>query len=87
MLNEMERFEPEIARAAQTVVGGIERDLDFLHLPSEPFRQAPKKSIDYAVMERKSLLPSFPSISVGRTSEVGAQRGTCSATTTTAMRR
>jgi mannose-1-phosphate guanylyltransferase/mannose-6-phosphate isomerase len=51
MLGEIERFEPEIAKAAQAAVGGMAKDLDFLRLPAEPFAEAPKKSIDYAVME------------------------------------
>jgi len=51
MLGEIERFEPEIAKAAQAAVGGMAKDLDFLRLPVEAFAEAPKKSIDYAVME------------------------------------
>ena len=31
---------------------GLQHDLDFLRLAAEPFARAPKKSIDYAVMER-----------------------------------
>jgi len=52
MLSEIARFEPDIAEAAKVAVGGITKDLDFLRLPAEAFAQAPKKSIDYAVMER-----------------------------------
>jgi mannose-1-phosphate guanylyltransferase / mannose-6-phosphate isomerase len=52
MLKELARFEPEIAKAAKAAVDGMTRDLDFLRLPVEAFRRAPKKSIDYAVMER-----------------------------------
>jgi len=52
MLSEITRFEPEIAKAAKAAVSGMTRDLDFLRLPAEAFTQAPKKSIDYAVMER-----------------------------------
>ena len=52
MLAEIEHFEPEMAQAAKEAVGGLQRDLDFLRLPAEPFGRAPKKSIDYAVMER-----------------------------------
>src|SRR6202166_218646 len=51
MLGEIERFEPEIAKAAQAAVGGMAKDLTFLRLPAEAFAEAPKKSIDYAVME------------------------------------
>jgi len=60
MLGEITRFEPEIAAAAHAAVGGIERDLDFLRLPAEPFRRAPKKSIDYAVMERTERAAVIP---------------------------
>ena len=52
MLGEIERFEPEMAAAAKEAVAGIRHDLDFLRLAAEPFARAPKKSIDYAVMER-----------------------------------
>ena len=52
MLNELIRFEPEIAYAAKAAVSGMTRDLDFQRLPVAAFSQAPKKSIDYAVMER-----------------------------------
>jgi mannose-1-phosphate guanylyltransferase/mannose-6-phosphate isomerase len=52
MSNELNRFEPEIAAAAKFAVSAIERDLDFIRLPAEAFNRAPKKSIDYAVMER-----------------------------------
>jgi mannose-1-phosphate guanylyltransferase/mannose-6-phosphate isomerase len=52
MLSEIARFEPDIATAAKAAVGGMTKDFDFLRLPAESFAQAPKKSIDYAVMER-----------------------------------
>jgi mannose-1-phosphate guanylyltransferase/mannose-6-phosphate isomerase len=52
MLGEIARFEPDIAAAAKAAVGGMTKDLDFLRLPAESFAQAPKNSIDYAVMER-----------------------------------
>jgi mannose-1-phosphate guanylyltransferase/mannose-6-phosphate isomerase len=52
MLAELARFEPEITLAAEAAVGGLARDLDFFRLPEQAFAKAPKKSIDYAVMER-----------------------------------
>jgi len=52
MLGELTRFEPEITQAAEAAVNGMARDLDFFRLPAEAFAKAPKKSIDYAVMER-----------------------------------
>ena len=39
---------------------GLTRDLDFLRLAAEPFARAPKKSIDYAVMERTKLAAVVP---------------------------
>jgi mannose-1-phosphate guanylyltransferase/mannose-6-phosphate isomerase len=41
-----------MTQAAKAAVAGATRDLDFLRLAPEPFARAPKKSIDYAVMER-----------------------------------
>jgi mannose-1-phosphate guanylyltransferase/mannose-6-phosphate isomerase len=60
MLNEIERFEPTMAEAAKAAVSGLTRDLDFLRLAAEPFARAPKKSIDYAVMERTTLAAVIP---------------------------
>jgi mannose-1-phosphate guanylyltransferase / mannose-6-phosphate isomerase len=54
MLDEITRFEPAMAAAATAAVAQLTRDLDFLRLAGEPFARAPKKSIDYAVMERTS---------------------------------
>jgi mannose-1-phosphate guanylyltransferase/mannose-6-phosphate isomerase len=60
MQSEIARFEPEIAKAAAAAVAGLSQDLDFLRLPAEPFAQAPKKSIDYAVMERTARAAVVP---------------------------
>jgi mannose-1-phosphate guanylyltransferase / mannose-6-phosphate isomerase len=60
MLAEIERFEPAMAEAAKAAVDGLTRDLDFLRLASEPFARAPKKSIDYAVMQRTKLAAVVP---------------------------
>jgi mannose-1-phosphate guanylyltransferase/mannose-6-phosphate isomerase len=60
MLEEIARFEPAIAEAAQAAVAGQTHDLDFLRLAVEPFTRAPKKSIDYAVMERTKLAAVVP---------------------------
>ena len=60
MLEEIARYEPDIAAAAKQAVEGIVRDLDFLRLPAEAFGQAPKKSIDYAVMERTDRAAVVP---------------------------
>ena len=60
MLGEIERFEPDMAEAAKAAVAALTRDLDFLRLAAEPFARAPKKSIDYAVMERTKLAAVVP---------------------------
>ena len=60
MLKEIERFEPDMAEAAKAAVAELTRDLDFLRLADEPFSRAPRKSIDYAVMERTKLAAVVP---------------------------
>jgi mannose-1-phosphate guanylyltransferase / mannose-6-phosphate isomerase len=52
MLGELQRFEPEMAEAAAQAVAKARADLGFLLLEAASFAKAPKKSIDYAVMER-----------------------------------
>ena len=52
MWAEIEQFEPLMAQAAKASVTGATRDLDFLRLAPDEFARAPRKSIDYAVMER-----------------------------------
>jgi mannose-1-phosphate guanylyltransferase / mannose-6-phosphate isomerase len=60
MLGEIEQFEPAMAEAARAAVAGLTRDLDFLRLAPDAFACAPKKSIDYAVMERTKLAAVIP---------------------------
>lgn len=52
MLEEVARFEPDMAAAAEAAVARAKPDLEFLVLDADAFTHAPKKSIDYAVMER-----------------------------------
>jgi mannose-1-phosphate guanylyltransferase / mannose-6-phosphate isomerase len=52
MLEELEKFEPEIAAAAIAAVAAAKKDLGFVILDRESFVKARKTSIDYAVMER-----------------------------------
>ena len=52
MLEELKRFEPDIAAAATAAVAGAKKDLGFVVLDHDAFARAPKTSIDYAVMER-----------------------------------
>jgi len=60
MLQEIAKYEPNIASAARAAVAGLNRDLGFLRLAAEPFAAAPKKSIDHAVMERTALAAVVP---------------------------
>ena len=60
MLGEIERFEPAMADAAKAAVAGISRDLDFMRLSADAFARAPRKSIDYAVMERTTRAAVVP---------------------------
>jgi mannose-1-phosphate guanylyltransferase/mannose-6-phosphate isomerase len=52
MLEELARFEPEIAGAAREAVALAHMDLGFVVLDRDMFVKAPKTSIDFAVMER-----------------------------------
>jgi mannose-1-phosphate guanylyltransferase/mannose-6-phosphate isomerase len=52
MSEELKRFEPEMWSAAEEAVAKARKDLAFLVLDAESFARAPKKSIDYAIMER-----------------------------------
>ena len=52
MSDEIAHFEPAMAEAARAAITEMKQDLDFLRLAAEPFGRAPRKSIDYAVMER-----------------------------------
>ena len=60
MLEELRRFEPSIKKSVKEAVEQRTPDLDFVRLEAEAFRRADKKSIDYAVMERTSLLAVLP---------------------------
>ena len=52
MLEELARFEPEIAAATREAVARASADLGFTVLDRASFVRAPKTSIDFAVMER-----------------------------------
>jgi mannose-1-phosphate guanylyltransferase/mannose-6-phosphate isomerase len=60
MWQEIEQFEPLMAKAVRESVSSSTRDLDFLRLAPEPFARTPKKSIDYAVMERTKRAAVVP---------------------------
>jgi mannose-1-phosphate guanylyltransferase / mannose-6-phosphate isomerase len=60
MWEEIEQFEPMMAQAVKASVARATRDLDFLRLAPEAFADAPRKSIDYAVMERTTRAVVVP---------------------------
>jgi len=60
MLREIAKFEPEMQTAVKASIDAISEDLDFHRLPEKTFVQAPKKSIDFAVMERTSIAAVLP---------------------------
>jgi mannose-1-phosphate guanylyltransferase/mannose-6-phosphate isomerase len=69
MLAELEQFEPAILEAARSALDQAVTDLDFVRLDEAAFQEAPKKSIDYAVMEKTAkagVLPvEFPWSDIG----------------------
>jgi mannose-1-phosphate guanylyltransferase/mannose-6-phosphate isomerase len=52
LLAELGRHAPEMRSAAEAAVDEATTDLGFLRLAAGPFAQAPRKSLDYAVMEK-----------------------------------
>ena len=52
LIAELREHAPQVLAAARAALEAATRDLDFIRLGAEPFRQAPAISIDYAVMER-----------------------------------
>ncbi|WP_029355772.1 mannose-1-phosphate guanylyltransferase/mannose-6-phosphate isomerase [Bosea sp. 117] len=52
LIEEAERFEPEIVAAVREAVETANDDLGFIRLDAKAFGASPAKSIDYAVMER-----------------------------------
>lgn len=60
MLDELRKFEPGMAVAAAEALAKAKSDLNFLVLDAEAFAKAPKKSIDYAVMERTAKAAVAP---------------------------
>jgi len=53
-LEELQKFAPEIAKAARESFETAKADLDFTRIDAERFAACPSDSIDYAVMEKTS---------------------------------
>ena len=56
LLEELGRYEPAMAAAAEASVARACNDLGFLRLDKSAFASAPQKSIDYAVMEKTNRM-------------------------------
>jgi mannose-1-phosphate guanylyltransferase/mannose-6-phosphate isomerase len=52
LLDELARYAPEVAQAAEAAVASATTDLGFVRLDPEAFGRSPQISIDYALMER-----------------------------------
>jgi mannose-1-phosphate guanylyltransferase / mannose-6-phosphate isomerase len=52
LLDELARYTPQVAQAAEAAVEKAATDLGFVRLDADAFARAPQTSIDYALMER-----------------------------------
>ncbi len=59
-LNALQEFAPEIYSASQKAINAAVRDMDFIRVGAEEFKQCPGDSIDYAVMEKVSNAVVIP---------------------------
>ena len=60
IINELEKFAPEIINYCKIAIEKDVVDLDFLRLEEESFKKCPKVSIDIAVMEKTNLGTVLP---------------------------
>ena len=60
MRQEIAKFEPSIFSAAEAAIEAAKADLGFIVLEAASFNLAPKKSIDYAVMEKTEQAALIP---------------------------
>ena len=60
ILNELEKFCPEIIKYSKIAIEKDVQDLDFLRLEEESFKKCPKISLDIAVMEKTKLGTVLP---------------------------
>lgn len=59
-LRELELWAPDIFRACQKAVDGVQEDLTFIRVEKLAFEACPSDSIDYAVMEKTSAAVVVP---------------------------
>ncbi len=60
LMAEMRAFEPVIAEQVERAIANAARDGNVIRLDADAFSRAPKKSLDYAVMERTKLAAVVP---------------------------
>ncbi|MEO3431142.1 mannose-1-phosphate guanylyltransferase/mannose-6-phosphate isomerase [Pelagibius sp. CAU 1746] len=60
LLGELERFAPDVLKAARAATEHAVADRDFLRLDAEAYGESPAISIDYAVMERTDRAMVLP---------------------------
>ena len=60
LLQEMERYAPDVMAAVRQAVTGRTRDLDFIRLDAAAFTACPDISLDYAVAERTDRAAVIP---------------------------
>ena len=60
LLEELERYAPDVLKAARAAFAGGQSDLDFFRLDRAAFEAAPSLSIDVAVMERTAKAVVVP---------------------------
>ena len=60
IINELEKFSPEILKYCKTAIENDIEDLDFLRLEAKSFKKCPKISLDIAVMEKTKIGTVLP---------------------------
>ncbi len=60
ILSELEKLAPEIFQSCKSALNNEVKDLNFLRLDKEAFKQCPNESIDIAVMEKTQLGTVLP---------------------------
>lgn len=61
IIDELERYAPEVMAAATEAVAKATKDIDFIRLNTEAFTATPSISLDYAVMEKTANAAVVPS--------------------------
>lgn len=59
-LNEIKKFEPQIYSSCEKALEKSVNDLDFTRIDKASFQKSPKKSIDYAIIERSREIAVLP---------------------------